>query len=159
MKDAAVSLRPLIAWHYTTGQHFKRICESGILMPAATAVTPPEKPILWFSLNQYWEPTANKGWRNPDGTILTLTMQQTLERAAGLVRFGCPLRLLRGGEALRKEARMKSAVWKMPFDEGERQGANPCDWRGTVKPLFIDNLAVDVMSKEWKWVPVRESIK
>lgn len=146
---------PALAWHYTTGKHFERIATTGFLMPAATAVEPPEKPILWFSVNQYWELTANKGWEFPDGTIRTLTMQETFEKARGLVRFGSPLRLLRSGEALRKEARMKSAMWLMLATEGKRQGANPADWWGTTKPLPIDGMAVEVMNREWAWEPVR----
>ena len=146
---------PALAWHYTTGLHFERICTSGLLMPAIAGVEHPEKPILWFSLNQYWEPTASKGWEFPDGTTRTLTMEETFERAGGLVRFGCPLRLLRAGEALRKEARMKSAVWLGLAAEGKRQGAKVSDWWGTTKPMPIGGLAVEVMNPDWRWEPVR----
>ena len=146
---------PALAWHYTTGVHFERIAAAGFLMPAATAVAPPEKPILWFSVNQYWELTANKGWEFPGGSIRTLTMTETFEKARGLVRFGCPLRLLRSGEALRKEGRMKSAMWRLLAAEGKRQGADPGEWWGTTKPLSIDGLAVEVMNREWAWEPVR----
>lgn len=148
---------PALAWHYTTGIHFERICATGFLMPAATAVTPPEKPIVWFSLNQYWEPTANKGWAG-DGDTYTMTMQETFKRARGLCRFGCPLRLLRGGEALRKEARMKSSMWKLLATEGKRKGADPGEWWGTTRPLAIEILAVAVMNRAWVWEPVRDSV-
>jgi len=126
-------------------------------MPAVKAVAPPEKAILWFSLNQYWEATACKGWEDADGSIYTLSMMETYQRAGGLVRFGCPLRLLRGGEALRKEARMKSATWVMLADEGKRQGASPGDWWGTTKPMPIDGLSVEVMNTEMAWQTVRDS--
>ncbi|MGF6905344.1 hypothetical protein [Paraburkholderia sp. GAS348] len=148
-----------LAWHYTTGERFKRICASGILVPAGAYVLPPEKPILWFSLNQYWETTANKAVTdNTSSTgIRTLSMRETAERGHGLVRFGVdPVRLL-AGEALRHKAHMSHAVWRGLIEAGKRQHANPDDWRGVVEPMLIDDLAVDVMTPSFEWECVRQA--
>src|SRR6476619_153404 len=48
-------------WHYTTGQCAAMIIESKVLRPADCYISPREKAILWFSANQFWELTANKG--------------------------------------------------------------------------------------------------
>lgn len=50
-----------IAWHYTTGKKAALILESGELRPTNCNVPAGEKPVLWFSLRQSWEPSATKG--------------------------------------------------------------------------------------------------
>lgn len=143
----------MLAWHYTTGQKFVQIVERGVLLPTARYVKPPEKPILWFSLHPYWEPTANKLWVQ-DGGRRTLTMRETFQRARGLVRFGCDVRDLLMGEALRRKAGMSASVWRGLAAEGRRQGAKPSDWCGTVAPVPIDDLVVEVMDADFQWQPV-----
>jgi len=94
------ALRP--AWHYTTGECFKRILSVGVLRcqakPAGetpyphyhgTPLAPGEPPAVWFSRNQWWEPTASKGLYDPATrqTIRTMTMTECYERGSGLVRL------------------------------------------------------------------------
>ncbi|MCU1325133.1 MAG: hypothetical protein JWN34_503 [Bryobacterales bacterium] len=78
----------MIAWHYTTGIGFIGIVEDGYIRPATRHVPRGERPVVWFSINQFWEYTANKGWPDKNGNAITLTMEQTAERCAGLFRFG-----------------------------------------------------------------------
>ena len=77
-----------IAWHYTTGQKFEQIAETGFILPASIGVKPPERPIVWFSLNQNFELTARKGWCDVAGFVRTLSVQETREAGGGLVRLG-----------------------------------------------------------------------
>lgn len=145
----------MLVWHYTTGQKFPFIVGCGFLLPSGIAASPPEKPILWFSANQYWEQTACKAWSEPGQPLRILSMQETFKLGGGLVRFGCHVKHLRTGEALRKGARMKSAVWSQLAVQGLREGARPAEWWGRTKRLAIDELAVEVMTDEMKWEPVR----
>src|SRR4029077_12352964 len=74
-------------WHYTTGQCAAMIIESKVLRPADCDISPREKPIVWFSANQFWELTANKGIID-GGIRRTATMEETAHHGGGLFRFG-----------------------------------------------------------------------
>ncbi len=50
----------MISWHYTTGDKYELIKKSGLLLPADIGISPPERPILWFSTHPRYEPTALK---------------------------------------------------------------------------------------------------
>jgi hypothetical protein len=145
------------AWHYTTGEKFAQICESGFLLPAHVGVSPPEKPILWFSTAPHWEETACKFIVGENGAPIRQTMLDTRRLGMGLVRFGCPVSDLMTGAALLKAARMKPATWASLCAAGKRQGSDPADWWGRTKPLAIAKLAVDVMTDDLQWECVRSA--
>ena len=63
------------------------IIESKVLRPADCYISPREKAILWFSANQFWELTANKGIID-GGIRRTATMEETAHHGGGLFRFG-----------------------------------------------------------------------
>jgi hypothetical protein len=77
-----------LKWHYTTGTCFLQITEEGYIQPATAYIAPGERPIVWFSTNPIWEPTACKGVPVPGGLSRTGTFEETYERGRGLVRFG-----------------------------------------------------------------------
>jgi hypothetical protein len=125
-----------IAWHYTTGIHYGHIVASGELRPAAIGVKPPEKPVLWFSLNQDFEPTACKAVRDESGAIRRLSKEDTQVLGEGLYRFGVPARLLHPWPKLARKARMTTETQRLLEREGIRQGANPILWCGlTSNPI------------------------
>lgn len=141
----------MLAWHYTTGEKFPSILASGELLPTAIGVKPPEKPVLWFSLNQYWENTANKSVYDENGNARRLSMREHLSICDGLVRFGYEAKNLHVGEALRRKAAMSAAVWRDLWAEGRRQKATPSDWCGSIMPIPVPALVVEVMSNAFKW--------
>jgi hypothetical protein len=59
----------MLAWHYTTGKHFLKTVESGVLLPSANYIAKTENPVLWFSCEQYWEPTAQKAELQDDELV------------------------------------------------------------------------------------------
>ena len=140
----------MMAWHYTIGQRFLPIMESGLLMPTKIGVTPPERPIVWFSMHQEFEPTARK-W---DATGRVMDVLEMIRVGRGLVRFGSEPKRLLAGEALRKKARMLPRVWTGLAARGIAQGANPDDWCGTVVPVLVDRLVIEVTDADFKWVRV-----
>jgi hypothetical protein len=144
----------MIAWHYTTGQKFLAIVESGYLKPTNIDVRPPEKPILWFSLNQKWENTANKAILEADGEIKRLSMQETRRLGGGLVRFGIKPNVLYLGNQLRIKASMSASIWKVLCKEGLKQNAKPSEWCGSLKPIPINKLFIEVMNKDFVWEKV-----
>ena len=147
-----MQVKPSVVWHYSKGVHLQVIAAHGLLMPADLDVKPPERPILWFSANEYWEPTASPG-RVSAGQ--PLSARETAELCGGLVRFGCRTTRLLTGEALRRKARMDRKLWDSLVAVGREQGADPTDWWGTTRPIAIGDLTVEVMNSAWVWEPVR----
>lgn len=145
-----------LAWHYTTGNLFKLIVEDGFILPAATAVFPPERPIVWFSINQQFELTARKWQVSKDGTSRILSVQETRKYGGGLVRFGLDSRRLmpwKGG-CLRKAAVMSYTIAKKLEHAGIAQGANPFEWFGSLDVIPISKCVIEVMDASGKWVEV-----
>jgi len=61
-------------WHYTFLPHLETILRGGLIRPATALVKPPERPIGWFSRNQFWERTVTKEMKFPDGRSISATV-------------------------------------------------------------------------------------
>ena len=142
----------MIAWHYTTGDKYELIKNSGVLLPADIGVKLPERPILWFSTHPKFEPTAMKPLVNAQGPIRMLTLEELRDMAGGLVRFGCPVTRLKFGENLRKEAKMQSIVWRGLVKRALKVKASQGDWWGHVGSMSLDEVTVEVMNDHKAWV-------
>jgi hypothetical protein len=93
--------RPDLVWHYTTGEHARLIFRDGFLRPRGWTRTASQRlwnahriallsdrvPLLWFSRNHIYEPTACKGTATPAG-IVVMSREQTEVYGGGLFRFG-----------------------------------------------------------------------
>lgn len=148
-----------LAWHYTTGEKWTHIRWLGELLPARIGIKPPERPIVWFSMDQRFEPTARKAIADSQGRVLRLAEPEELdELAGGAFRIGIhPARLLRG-EALRKAARMPPNIWRRLGDEGRRQGADPALWLGAVvEALPLTGLRVERLTPAGAWCALHEA--
>ena len=77
-----------LLWHYTTGHHFKDIVDDGFIRPATSRHTAGERPIVWLSSNQKWEPTSTKIYVAHDGEAWRLSKEELRVSGNGLVRFG-----------------------------------------------------------------------
>src|SRR5258708_39361054 len=75
-------------WHYTVGNNFASIYHSGEIQPATAYIAAGEKPIVWFTTEEFWEPTVTKGRRRPDGTIEDLGMDALHAAGFMLWRIG-----------------------------------------------------------------------
>ncbi|VGO17070.1 hypothetical protein PDESU_05665 [Pontiella desulfatans] len=78
-------------WHYTTGEKFQAISESGAIYTEGKT-TPVQIPGLinavWFSTNQKWEPTATKAEMDGAGGMKQFSFGRMRQLGGGLVRFG-----------------------------------------------------------------------
>ena len=144
----------VLAWHYTTGEKFKAIVASGYLMPTGILVKPPERPVLWFSLNQRFEPTARKG-AIEGGALRTLSIEETRQHCGGLVRFGLSPRKLLTGDKLRTRAHIARPLWAGLCRVGIQQKADPALWLGCLDAVPVERLAVDVMNEAGEWERVQ----
>lgn len=144
----------MIAWHYTTGEKFRLIIACGELRPMAESSQ--DRAILWFSLNQQWEPTASKMRKNADGSLTPLTREQAYQLGNGLVRFGFPSARCIPWWMLGKKARIPFQTRVRLEYVGRKLGADPQEWCGVTHPISVDRLIIEVFKKN-EWVRVREA--
>jgi hypothetical protein len=153
-------MRPIkknLAWHYTTGEKFLLIVESGELRPTDIGVSYPEKPILWFSLEQKWEPTACKAILE-NGELKTLSMEETFEYGKGLVRFGIRLDSLHHWKKLIRKSQMAADMVKQLESTGLQQGADKNLWYGSIGIIPLSRCkSIQVMNNNGEWQEVSPS--
>lgn len=144
-----------ILWHYTTGGKFVQIVESGEIRPATANVPEGERPITWFSSNQWFEPTAQKALTNEQGHVKRLGMAGTAELGGGLVRIGIAAETApHDWRTLRELAGISSKMAQIMYQNAIEQGARPGEWRGTFDTVPREKwIAVEVFH-EGKWTPV-----
>ncbi len=141
----------MMAWHYTRGHGYREIIKSGFLKCADAGITKNEKPVLWFSINQLWEPTVN-GAELVDGgkTIKFLTMFETWE-SQGCFRFGIPSNHLIPWIELKKIANIPSKIKQGLEISALEIGSNPYQWYGCMQPMDITGMVIEVMKDFGKW--------
>jgi hypothetical protein len=143
-----------LIWHYTTGENFIQIVEVGFLDPNKTVTLPGERPILWFSSEPFWEPTANKAL-SLDGAVKTLSMDETREHGGGLVRFGVRASVLIRWPKLGRKAGMPPQTVRSLELVGIKQGAKPSNWYGSLKRIKVrECAAIQVMDENSEWADV-----
>ncbi len=137
-----------LAWHYTITPIYFEILKSGYLKPSDSYLTPGEKPVLWFSSNPFWEETASKSLKD-HGMTIHLSMEETAQKAGGLVRFAFPLELLVRWPRIGQQANIKSKERKILEEAGIRRGADPRQWYGTLERINVDDcIAIERMKME-----------
>jgi hypothetical protein len=67
---------------------FQQDYSDGFIRPVTMYVPLGEKPIVWFSIEQFLEPTVTKGYKCPDGVVRTLNMDGLLRENLELFRIG-----------------------------------------------------------------------
>lgn len=137
-----------MVWHYTAWAHLPAIVKAGMLRPGNVAATH-ELPMLWFSANQQWEPTATK-MMTVGGGVVQLTFKEQVIHF-GCVRFGLAAtdpRLLKWKDAcavagtLRDERRTMERV-------GKRKGGNPEQWFATSTNISLSELHFQLWTDAW----------
>jgi hypothetical protein len=146
----------LIFWHYTTGKNFEAITRDGLIVPATAGVPKREKPIVWFSSNQYWEQTAGKMLKLQDGTLVKLTMEETCKFGRGLVRIGAaPETAPHDWVALKRLGRMSKRTARGLWAAGIKDGADPAEWFGTFDSVPREKWKAVHLFQGGTWNPVK----
>lgn len=140
------------AWHYTIGERLPAIFESGELRPSDHYIKKGEKPILWFSTNPHFEPTALKGGLSADGSYRGLSVKETEQEGGGLFRFGVSLDRVTSWPRIGSLAGMKTKIKKSLEVVGIRQGASPRQWYGSLDPIPIHEMRLEWLSDGGDWV-------
>lgn len=136
-------------FHYAPLNYLQRIVESGCLLPSNAGGADDETPLLWFSKNQTWEPTATKSLMTPSG-VKRLTFKEQRE-LFGCIRFGLPRndkRLIDWKRACKVASIGKKERLSLE-SAGRDQGANPSDWFATVEPIQLTELRFQVLTDSW----------
>ena len=140
-------------WHYTPLAHAESILQSGRLLPS-NARAEREIPLLWFSCEQRWEPTAGKLVVAPSGRLKMASWEEQL-RVYGVFRLGlseADSRLLHWSQAC-KAARTPRKERLGMEQQGRLLGANPARWRACLQSLQISELSVQCLDAAEQWTP------
>lgn len=140
---------PEALYHYTVGPKLPLIAASRRLEPAGfgLALSRREKPVLWFSENSQWEPTANKAMSSDGGRTFRRPSMRELRDTLGLYRF----RLDTRNPAALNTAGIKVFPWTRaglvahidPTDvarmvkSGLELGSTPSHWWGVLEPVPV----------------------
>jgi hypothetical protein len=147
-----------LLWHYTTGEKSVAIVQDGLIKPTACRIDPRERPAVWFSTNQWREPTAGKTLQS-GGKLRALSMLETAAYGKGLVRFGV------AGETapvswrqFRTLSGVSPETYRNLARAGKKHGADPHQWYASFESVGKDKwLAVEVFH-DGKWMPVNDAI-
>ena len=152
----ATKQNTVLVWHYTTGFRAKKILFCEFIHGATENVPKNERPVVWFSMNQKFEPTALKAKR-VDGILISITLREMIEHGQGLTRFGIIPRVLLSGEKLRKRACITRDEWLRLKKVAIMRRADPHDWYGSTEPIDVSLCAFEVMNECGKWQRIERS--
>ena len=149
-----MSSAPSILWHYTTVDRLQQILIEGELRPVPLGRK--IKPAVWFTTNPDWEPTANRVWHAPEGTVRRLSKDQTIVLAGGLARIGvAPQVASVDWKTYKSTSDIPPKVAKQIYDEAVSIGSRPGNWLASFKGVPRDQwLRIEVWENE-AWVTKR----
>lgn len=128
-----------LIYHYTSGSHFPKIIESGVLKVSDwERRNNIEPPALWLSTNPEWEPTATKLIHEAGQTRQLSKAEQHLR--FGLYRFVLEFRksTLCSWRKYRFVSNTTDSVYRAMTEHGIRIGANPNEWFASFKNIALD---------------------
>ena len=129
----------IILWHYTFLPHLESILRDGLIKPATALVEPPERPIVWFSKNQFWERTVTKSMKFSDGRWRELDFKRMVKHGVFPVRIGVlPETAPYDWLALRTISHMKPEMADGLVRVAEEVRADAQDWFGTFTPVPME---------------------
>jgi hypothetical protein len=136
-------------WHYAPWAYLPKMVSGGVLQPS-NAGAPTELPLLWFSRNQRWEPTATKLVGDSHGNLLKISFLQQAQMF-GCIRFGIAAgddRLVGWEEAC--STRGVSNRHKVSLEAaGRALVATPQDWFASRTAIPLPQLDLQVWVGRW----------
>ena len=61
---------PAVLWHYTIVHCLRSILAEGVIRPPTVGLAKNQKGVVWFSASPDWDPSANRWWRSPEGSLV-----------------------------------------------------------------------------------------
>lgn len=141
-------------WHYTFGHKLPLIVTDAALRPNGAKIAPSEKPVLWFSADQVFEPTAVKLVHVPGKTRLQRLSVLELHAMVGVFRFGIAAadeRLI-PWVGLQRRARISKPGVASMLRAAVEVGAKATNWHGTMTDVALDDLVFEAWDGS-SWAP------
>ncbi|MBF0381311.1 MAG: hypothetical protein HQL69_09850 [Magnetococcales bacterium] len=144
------------AYHYTVTKLLNQIFNDGYIKPATAIVPKHERPVVWLSMNPFWEETAYKSYFQ-NGVMTSLNRQQTHDKFGGLARIEVPFHITSSWNNFKK----KSGILKSHADAlasvAINRGTSPKQWRVSYGPISESNwIGVELFNWESQmWEPHR----
>ena len=79
---------PEIVWHYTLGEKLFPIGDSQLLKTEIGYVPPGDKPVVWFTRSEIYEPSAYPAWVSGGVERMLTSLKDVAEKGKGLLRIG-----------------------------------------------------------------------
>lgn len=138
-------------WHYTVGVHLPAIEQASSLVPVQAPYACSGQPILWFSRQAYWEPSAASFCWKRSGATHIPPATSTAERQ-GLYRFGLRSDDVRLAPwpAVTRLADIGIPETMAMAARGLQQGAVPTDWCGALEAIPLTELLFQRWDG-WQW--------
>ncbi|NGO90759.1 MAG: hypothetical protein GBQ79_14255 [Halomonas sp.] len=138
-------------FHYSTLARLPHMLNSGHLLPEADSHT--GMPLLWFSAEPFWEPTATKPCRT--GHALVNLKFWEYRDLFGCIRFALPAddsRLLTWRDVCQQAG--LSRVERRTLEAAARKrGGDPRQWFATPTAIPLSDMSLEVLSiHEWRTV-------
>lgn len=140
-------------WHYTIGDYMPLIVNDGFLTPS-TPVPHLEKPILFFTECDSYEPTA---WKSvmENAVVREMTIEEMGKRFGGLFRIGVADSYpLKPWLKVCRLAHVKDAVRKSMERIAFEKGSDPYKFWGTLSPVPMRDWAVIEKYEDARWIQV-----
>lgn len=135
-----------LSWHYTIGWYYPLILKDQEIKCIPTNGAPKsERPVVWLSMDQHYEPTAAKAAGTSGGRVLLLSMQETAQHFGGLYRIGVDPNSfeLHDFVAFRRLSGISRTDAQELIRVGREEGAIVANWRVSFVPI---------RSKSWRKV-------
>lgn len=142
-------------WHYTVGVRLRSILRDKLIKPATAGVPAGERPVVWFTTNPEWEPTANKGVVRYGKTVW-LTRAETEAEGGGLFRIEvAPETAPYGWEEFKRLSGITEREEKRLARRAREWGSDYHDWRVSFEPVGADKWArIETRNRDrWEEVP------
>jgi hypothetical protein len=153
--DRAMTRRKMV-WHYTVGEKLKLITAARYLRPTDGYVDKDERPALWFSRRDSYEPVACKDIVR--GRVRTsLNVEETHRLGGGLIRFGLPAddERLHDWRRFKIESGITQRTARRLERTARRKGSYSAQWSVSYDPIPLEDLTLeryDLESGTWEAV-------
>jgi hypothetical protein len=146
-------------FHYTTARHIHSIFVDQEIRPATAGVPPNERPVVWFSFRQDWEPTATPLVGNPQVGFRRCTLSELestdtpfrikVEPSIAAVDWAAWKR--KSGVHPKEARKLKAAA--------EAQDSNVDDYRMSFEPVAFDSWVSVEFYLDGEWQDWIEEVK
>jgi hypothetical protein len=144
----------MLLWHYTTERNLRSLMRKGSILPSTSIHAASQKPIVWFSANQFWEQSANQDL-TIGGIEHQLTMEGMLAYGGGLARIGvAPETVPHDWAKLKRLANISERQAKRLTTGAVNRGADPAEWYGTFESVPRKNWLVVEVFRDGAWKPL-----